>query len=259
MSTLLLKDIDWQGVMIFTAKEHWLDILNNLRKKAEGNPFFFFFDNERGSHLKVFFKNNKLSFLDNLEKSFESYEKIDNSKYQDPIFPNFEINTIHRFQYISENSDIQLPEKAGVSLTVELVSKISNIIIGALGYNSFFLEEKNRVNFALQLAFLSPVRKSAQEKAELLNYCTEPEILNIDHGLLEFYEEIQTIESEDEPIEYWVKSWIGLCESNLNLKSFDFIFDLICQILEIRDFSEKVKNTLLAAIKSELGEDHKEK
>ena len=254
MNTLLLKDIDWQGVMIYTAKEHWLDILTNLRKKAEGNPFFFFFDNERGSHLKVFFKNKRLPFLDSLSESFASYEKIDNSKYQDPIFPNFEINTLHRFQYVSENSDIQLPEHAGVSTTVEVVSKISNIIIGALGYSSFFLEEKNRLNFALQLAFLSPVRKSAEEKRELLKNCSEPEILNIDNELLDFYLEIQTIESEDEPIENWVKSWIGLCEVHLNIKCFDFIFDLICQILEIRDFSEKVKNTLLAAIKAESGE-----
>lgn len=254
MNTLLLKDIDWQGVMIFTAKEHWLEILTNLRKKAQGNPFFFFFDNERGSHLKVFFKNNKLAFLESLQESFESYEKIDSSKYQDPIFPNFELNTVHRFQYVSENSDIQLPEKAGISAVVDAVSKISNIIIGALGYNSFFLEEKNRLNFALQLAFLSPVRKTKDEKRALLGYCTEPEILNIDNGLLDFYLEIQTIESEDEPIENWVKSWISLCENQLNPKTFDFTFDLICQILEIRDFSEKVKNTLLAAIKAELGE-----
>jgi hypothetical protein len=237
---------DLEGLKVFVEKPNWKATLNFIQKNVFYNNFFFFFDLERGANLNIFTEKITQDDISKIEKYLISLPDSGLKQAEDSIFSNFKNKSVIKIHAISQNSDIEIPKDMETAIYFE--KQLSNILIGALNYNDFFVEEKNRINIALQLVFLAMVKIDKEKLFVFLPKSLNPKISkNIDPNLVAFYEEIQDIESE-ENIEQWVLDWLELTKTIETLAEMDFIIQSICQVLEIRTFATNVFETLIGIL-----------
>jgi hypothetical protein len=236
----LFQNNQLEGLMIFVYKENWKNTLLNLRKLANAEAFFFFFDSERGSHLKVFsnqFDETQINqikvFLDTLPQTKPQTEDI--------LFKNVPENTVQRIQLIPRAFDIFYEEDVSDKKMAIFLCQLSNVIIDALEYNDFFIQEKNRMNFAIQLIFMALVRVDKTKITQNLNVLFGDNYESVEENLplSNFYQEVQQIEHEEE-IEAWVLNWLAISEDFLQENSIQTLVESICVMLEISTFSTQL-------------------
>ncbi|MCP9761370.1 hypothetical protein [Lacihabitans soyangensis] len=235
-----------QGLKVYIEKSNWKMTLNFIQEHIFGDNFFFFFDTDRGHNLSIFSEEISEKDIKKLADFIEILPYPNGKQSQDPIFENFPSGSLVKIDKISNHSDIQLinPVKEAISFQKNL----SAVLIGALNYNDFFIEEKNRINIALQLAFLAMVRANFS-KIISSAIITNPSAIQkeVDPDLMVFFEELQDIENE-ENIEPWVINWIELTKETETLEEINYIQESVCQALEIRTFAPKITETLLSIL-----------
>lgn len=238
------------GFYIFSNKSNWKTILTYLENVLGRNQFFFFFDSERGHHLKIFRETFDAQQIDLIKHFLEILPKSNPTLIEDPLFKNVPQNTLLLLQYIPQSSNISYPELLSSEYCINFCQQLSTIIIDALHYNDFFIEEKNRINFAIQLIFMALVKANKEKiKLELEKTLVyNPHSLSSDSPLVSFYQNVQGIESEEE-IEHWVVEWLIIAAEFLNQTSLQTLVDIVCLLLEIRGFSTQLLLTAQAVLK----------
>ncbi len=238
------------GFYIFSNKSNWKTILTYLENVLGRNQFFFFFDSERGHHLKIFRETFNAQQIDLIKQFLATLPQSDTTLIEDPLFKNVPQNTLLLLQHIPQSSNISYPELLPSEHYINFCQQLSAIIIDALHYNDFFIEEKNRINFAIQLIFMALVKANKDKiKLELektLGQSTQS--LSSDSPLVNFYQNVQGIESE-EKIEQWVVEWLVIAAEFLNQTSLQTLVDIVCVLLEIRGFSTQLLLTAQAVLK----------
>lgn len=239
------------GFYIFSNKSNWKTILTYLENVLGRNQFFFFFDSERGHHLKIFRETFDAQQIDLIKQFLATLPQSNATFIEDPLFKNVPQNTLLLLQHIPQSSNISYSELLSSEHYINFCQQLSAIIIDALNYNDFFIEEKNRINFAIQLIFMALVKTNKDKiKLELektLGQSTQS--LSSDSPLVNFYQNVQGIESE-EKIEQWVVEWLVIAAEFLNQTSLQTLVDIICVLLEIRGFSTQLLLTAQAVSKS---------
>lgn len=235
-----------EGLKIFVEKPNWKATLNFIQNNVYSHDFFFFFDSERGANLTVFKENITKEDITKIKNYTLTFPATDKKQPEDALFKNFENNSVMKTGWVSENADIEIPD--GINNAIHFEKNLSKILIGALNYNDFFIEEKNRINIALQLTFLATVKMNKIKLYDSLpNLLDLSQLDNIDPNLIDFYKEIQEIESEQE-VEIWVLDWLELTKNYSTLIEIDFIVQSICQALEIRTFATNILETLIGIL-----------
>jgi hypothetical protein len=226
-----------EGLMIFVHQQNWKITLLTIRKLMIDKPFFFFFDSERGYHLKLFSNQFDEKHLNQIQAFLVELSQID-SPIEDILFKNAPENSFLQMQLIPSMSDIIYAENSSDKEMIFYLCGLSNVIIDALEYNDFFIQEKNRINFAIQLIFMALVRADKRQVAQTLDVLLgdNDESVKRNLSLNNFYQEVQNIESE-EGVEQWVLNWLAISEDFLKHNSFQTLVESICMILEIRTFS----------------------
>jgi hypothetical protein len=243
----LFEQNNLEGLRINADKKNWKTILNFIQNDIFPNSFFFFFCSERGQSLKIFSSKINKNDIHKIECFLEKLSIGVSDCPEDLIFKNFEPNSVQQIYKETQNSNIEVPTSIIDGITFEI--RLSRILIEALNYNDFFVEEKNRINITIQLTFLALVRVDKNKLLSTIILNEEnSQSLNIDQGLLDFFNEVQEIE-KDETVEEWVKNWIVLNSNLQNLSEIYFVIESICQVLEIRSFAPKVKSTIISILK----------
>lgn len=236
MKTLFTNN-QFEGIMVFSHKDNWTTILTFLDKLLGRNQFFFFFDSERGYHLKIFSKNFQSNQLEEIYLFLKTLPISATTSGEDPFFSNIPENSLHYIQYIPQSIDINYHDNLTNDVLDTFLNKLSSVVIDALRYNNFFIEEKHRINFAIQLIFMALVRadkeKIKQELAEVLENL--PNKIEHNSPLVEFFKDVQEIESE-EKIEAWVINWLNTTADFLSTTTLQTLVESICTTLEIRGF-----------------------
>lgn len=231
------------SIKIFLEKPNWKSTLNFLAEGAFRDKFFFFFDTERGQNLSIYAENFSDEHITELQRFIDSLPRHYLRQPEDFLFANFRDRTILSINKIPVNFDIEIP--TDIENAFDFQKKLGNVIIGALNYNDFFLEEKNRINLALQLVFLSMIRAKRAEISKSLK--SIPEIQKVDEGLKAFFSEIQDIEKEGN-LEKWVVDWLEITATIKSISALEFMIESVCQTLEIRSFSKNLTYTLYAIL-----------
>jgi hypothetical protein len=236
----LFQNNQLEGLMIFVYKENWKNTLLNLRKLANAEAFFFFFDSERGSHLKVFSNQFDETQINQI-KVFLAKLPQTKPQTEDILFKNVPENTVQRIQLIPRAFDIFYEEDVSDKKMAIFLCQLSNVIIDALEYNDFFIQEKNRMNFAIQLIFMALVRVDKTKITQNLNVLFGDNYESVEENLplSNFYQEVQQIEHEEE-IEAWVLNWLAISEDFLQENSIQTLVESICVMLEISTFSTQL-------------------
>ncbi|GAB2613426.1 hypothetical protein GCM10027035_07400 [Emticicia sediminis] len=239
-----------KGFYIFSNKSNWKTILNQLENVLGRNQFFFFFDSERGYHLKIFRATFDAQQIDLIKQFLTTLPQLDTTLIEDPLFKNVPQNTLLSLQYIPQSVNIAYPELLPSKQYINFCQQLSAIIIDALNYNDFFIEEKNRINFAIQLIFMALVKANKDKiKLELEKVLgSEAQQLDSDSPLVHFYKNVQKIESEEE-IQHWVVEWLAIAAEFLNQTSLQTLVDIVCVLLEIRGFSTQLLLTAQSVLK----------
>jgi hypothetical protein len=233
-------------IKVFIEKHNWKPTLNYLRNRLLQNDFFFFFDSERGQNLIIFTEYFHEDFIVKLQNYIDSLPRHYVKQPEDFLFANFKDKSIIIMNKVCSSKDIQIP--ADVKDGLILQKQIANVLIGALNYNDFFIEEKNRINLALQLVFLSMIKADHVQIRAAISKSTDQQI--VDEGLKSFYEEIQEIE-KDGHLEKWVKDWLDVSASIQSVSKLEFIVESLCQALEIRAFTANILQTLYSILLSQ--------
>ncbi|MFY7912750.1 MAG: hypothetical protein ACOVO2_24495 [Emticicia sp.] len=245
----LFKDTNIEGFMVFSHKKNWKTLLSFIAKTLEHNHFFFFFDSERGYHLKIFVSEIQKNQLNTITSYLKSLPLSDASLYEDPLFVNVPENSLHTLKYIPYTHNLTFPENITSQEYFIHLKNLSAVVIGALQYNDFFVEEKNRINFAIQLVFLALVKADKtllmQELAKASVNFTDN--ISSNSPLFNFYKEIQLIETE-ENIEEWVINWLINGAEFLNKTNLHTLIGSICMLLEIRGFTDQLYYTTKAVL-----------
>lgn len=157
------------------------------------------------------------------------------------MFENAPENTLHRVQLIPKSFDISYENELSDEVFIDFLCQTSNIITEALAYNDFFIHEKNRLNFAIQLVFLALVRADKYAIAQNLNsiYDFGTNMTDNQLPLINFFKEVQQIETE-EKIETWVLDWLNISEVFLQKNKFQTLVESICLMLETAGFSSQL-------------------
>lgn len=236
----LFQNNQLEGLTLFSNKIHWKNILFAIREQISPCQFFFFFDSERGDNLKIFCKNFDAAKLKSIEDFLNNLPKTQTTIANDPLFENAPENSLHRVQLIQSSFDISYENELSDEDFMVFLCKASNIIIDALDYNDFFIHEKNRLNFAIQLVFMALVRADKVTITHKLNSLYDFDI-NIDNQspLINFFKEVQQIETE-EKIEIWVQNWLNISAVFLEKNKFQTLVESICVMLEITGFSSQL-------------------
>jgi hypothetical protein len=229
-----------EGIMVFTEKENWKNTLLLIRNILGNETFFFFFDADRGSHLKVFSTHFEEKSIQQIQAFLQIIPATRNPQLpEDILFKNAPENSIQRILMIPKASDILYKERISEVDFKHFLGQLCHIVIDALAYNDFFIPEKNRINFAIQLLFMALVRTDKNLiNRNLSAFFGNNEIEN-NSPLSDFYREVQQIESEEE-IEEWVLSWLGISEQFLKENSFQILVESVCTVLEIKSFSTQL-------------------
>lgn len=238
------------GFMVFSHKKNWKTILSFLEETLDSNQFFFFFDSERGYHLKVFGTNIQKKQLDSISSFLVALPVSEVPLSEDPLFKNVPENTLHPIKFIPQTTNITYPDNLAKDDYLIFLNNLSSVVIHALRYNDFFIEEKNRINFAIQLIFMALV-KANKDKIRLeleKTLGSEAQQLDSDSPLVHFYKNVQKIESEEE-IQHWVVEWLAIAAEFLNQTSLQTLVDIVCVLLEIRGFSTQLLLTAQAVLK----------
>ncbi|GGD47395.1 hypothetical protein GCM10011514_09230 [Emticicia aquatilis] len=238
-----------EGFMIFSHKRNWKAILSLLEETLDKNQFFFFFDSERGYHLKVFSPSIIKNQLDTISSYLVYLPVSETTVSEDPLFRNVPENTLHNIKYIPQTINITYPDNLASNEYVIFLNNLSSVVVDALRYNDFFVEEKNRINFAIQLIFMALVKANKEQIKKELVETLENTPNNIDNNspLVNFYREVQQIESE-EKIENWVINWLNVASDFLNKAPFHTLVESICTMLEIRNFAPQLLYTTKAVL-----------
>ncbi len=235
-----------EGLRVYAEKPNWKSTLNFIQKEVLPDNFFFFFDSERGQNICIFSEKISQKATKQIEDYLESLPKHHVLQARDPLFENFAVNSVVKIDKIPTYADIKLIKSIDESIGFQ--KSLSAVIIGALNYNDFFLEEKHRINIALQMAFLAMVRVDKQKILHSLEKTAATnELKETDQNILAFFEEIQEIERE-ENIENWVKSLIALTQKMDSISELNFIHESLCQQLEIRTFAPTISQTVCSIL-----------
>lgn len=235
---------------IYTDKSNWKYLLQELYSGIIANPFFFFLDAERGYHIKVFASEFSKTEILGIEKLVSNLTIGEPSKHLDPLFLDVPPNSVLAVNKINEFIDFTIESNVHAEHLHTLLISLSSAIFEALLKNNFFLEESKRINFAIQLAFLSLVRADLELVIDSLssgfktNLDTIPAV---DKVLVSFFNDVLKI--EEEPMENWVKGWIEASESYLKHSPYHSITEIICQTLEVRSFTNQLLYTTLGVLK----------
>lgn len=234
----LFQNNQLEGLTLFSNKINWKNLLHALKEQISPCQFFFFFDSERGDNLKIFYKNLDAAKLKSIEDFLNNLPKTQATIATDPLFENAPENTLHRVHLIQSSFDISYENELLDETFVAFLNQTSNIIIDALDYNDFFIHEKNRLNFAIQLVFMALVRADKNAIAQNLNsvYDSSTNITDNQSPLIVFFKEVQQIETE-EKIETWVQDWLTISAGFLQKNKFQTLVESICVMLEISSFS----------------------
>lgn len=238
-----------QGFLVFAHKSNWKAVLSFLEETLGQNQFLFFFDSERGYHLKVFSTNIQKNHLNTISSYLESLPVSETPVKEDPLFKNVPENTLHNIKYITQTINITYPDNLADEEYVIFLKYLSSVVIDALRYNDFFIEEKSRINFAIQLIFMALVKANKEQIKQELAQTLENNPNNIDKNspLVNFYREVQEIESE-ERVENWVINWLNIASDFLNIATFHTLVESICTMLEIRSFVPQLLYTTKAVL-----------
>jgi len=238
-----------QGFMVFSHKRNWETILAFLEETLGQKQFFFFFDSERGYHLKVFGTNFKKVQLNIISSYLMSLPIYDVTVSEDPLFKNLPDNSLHTITYIPQPINITYSDNLADNEYLIFLRNLSLVVIDALRYNDFFIEEKSRINFAIQLIFMALVKANKEQIKQELAQTLKNSPNNIDKNspLVNFYREVQEIESE-ERIENWVINWLNIASDFLNIATFHTLVESICTMLEIRSFVPQLLYTTKAVL-----------
>lgn len=238
-----------EGFMVFSHKRNWKTIVSFLEETLGQNQFLFFFDSERGYHLKVFSTNIQKNQLNTISSYLEALPVSETPVNEDPLFKNVPENTLHNIKFIPQTINITYPDNLTNGEYVIFLEHLSSVVIDALRYNDFFIEEKNRINFAIQLIFMALVKANKEQIKQELAETLENTLNNIDNNspLVNFYKGVQQIESE-ERIENWVINWLNIASGFLNNAPFHTLVETICTMLEIRGFAPQLLYTTKAVL-----------
>lgn len=229
----LFTSIEFEGIVIFTDKSNWKLVLNFLKDNFGSSHFFFYFGSERGSHLKVFAEKISEVQFNEIQTFLKTIPSFAETSPQDPLFSNAPQNCVFRFSNIQSQADFLINNTE----FYPFIYQLSTTIIAALNYNDFFIEEKNRINLATQLTFISLIDADKNLIMSELNQQFKNQSIKVQPQLVSFYKELQTIKQEEDTQE-WVLNWIDYTADFLKSNSFALLVESITQILEIRDYSE---------------------
>lgn len=237
------------GFMVFSHKRNWKAILAFLEETIGQNQFFFFFDSERGYHLKVFSTGIQKNQLETISSYLASLPVSEKPAREDPIFKNVPENTLHNIKYVPLTINLTYVDKLVNDEYVIFLKNLSSVVVDALRYNDFFVEEKNRINFAIQLIFMALVKANKEHIKKELAETLENTPNNVDNNspLVNFYREVQRIESE-EKIENWVINWLNVASDFLDKAPFHTLVESICTMLEVRSFTSQLLYTTRAVL-----------
>ncbi len=237
----LFQNNQLEGLTLFCNKTNWKDILHAVREQISPSQFFFFFDSERGYNIKIFFNYLNAVQLKSIEDFLSDLPKTQAIIANDPLFENAPENTLHRIQLIPKSFEISYEDELTDEFFVAFLCQTSNIIIEGLDYNDFFIHEKNRLNFAIQLVFMALVRADKYAITQNLNsvYDFSMNMTDNQSPLIVFFKEVQQIETE-EKIETWVMDWINISAVFLQKSKFQTLVESICLMLEIAGFSSQL-------------------
>ena len=241
---------DYRCIHIYTDKSNWKLVLKDLYAGAIAQPFFFFLDAERGYHIKVFAADITEKEIDSISQQVKALPLIAKTAQLDPIFLDVPSNAVIPVYKINEFIDFMVESDAHADQLEKLLVAYSKAIFTALLKKDYFLEESKRINFAIQVAFLSLVRAELSEiKQSLINgFKIDPNsIPAVDTVLINFFKDVQKI--EDEPLDEWVKMCIEASEAYLSTAPYHSIVEGICQILEVRSFTNQLLYTTLGVLK----------
>jgi hypothetical protein len=237
----LFQNNQLEGLALFSNKTNWKSVLHALKEQISPCQFFVFFDSERGYNLKIFCKHFDAAKLKSIEDFLNNLPKTQAIIANDPLFENAPENTLHRLQLIPKSFDISYENELSDEGFIAFLCQTSDIIIEALDYNDFFIHEKNRLNFAIQLVFMALVRADKYAIAQNLNsvYDFSTNMTDNQSPLINFFKEVQQIETEGE-IETWVLDWLNISAVFLQKNKFQTLVESICLMLEIAGFSSQL-------------------
>jgi hypothetical protein len=237
----LFQNNQLEGLALFSNKTNWKNLLHALKEQISPCQFFFFFDSERGHNLKIFCKHFDAAKLKSIEDFLNNLPKTPSTLASDPLFENTPENTLHRIKLIQKSFDISYENELSDDDFVAFLCQTSNIIIEALHYNDFFIHEKNRLNFAIQLVFMALARANKRAIAQNLNslYDFSTNMTDNQSPLIDFFKEVQQIET-DAKTEKWVLDWLSISADFLQKNKFQTLVESICVMLEISSFSPQL-------------------
>lgn len=254
MNTLIGNN-SLQGFAVISDPEKWKELLSNL---PFDNEYFFFFNEERGKHINLFFKktdpktykkiNNYL--VNFLKKSENNYQNTEN----DLLFINFEPNTILPIIHIETVEDLTYGSKIEEETIIEFLFRFNHVLVASMQYNNFFVVEKNRLNFAIQLvlmAFTKIDKKNAiiaLEKEVKDDKIFKAIFKNSKNSLVSLFQDLQTI--KDEEIENWVKSWLALSNNFVKNLPLLLIIEIICHVLNLKTKKKQLIYLIKETLKS---------
>ena len=193
-------------------------------------------------HLKVFSHQFDETQINQIEVFLNTLPPTQTKpQTEDVLFKNVPENTIQPIQLIPRAFDIVYEEGVSDEKMVIFLGQLSNVVIDALEYNDFFIQEKNRMNFAIQLIFMALVRTDKTKIIQNLTILFGNNQESVEENLpfSNFYQEVQQIENEEE-IEKWVLNWLAISEDFLQENSFQTLVESICIMLEISTFSTQL-------------------
>ena len=252
----LIKNNSLRGFSIFSDPEKWQNLLSDLPIL---NECFFFFNEERGNHLNLFFRNLSPEMYIKTEEYLVNFLKKSSSDYQnianDLLFKNFEVNIILPIHYLETTQDLVYDSKTKDETILNFLFEFSSILIASLSYNNYFVKEKNRLNFALQLVLMSLIKADGETRIkEIEKEIKNDEVFKIiftnsKTALLNIFEELKKIE-EEVGIEDWVKDWLKLANNFLGNTTILLMIEIICQVLNIKTQKKQLIYLIKETLKS---------
>ena len=228
----------WQCLAVFSSPKNGAKILISVKEFCESGEFFFTFSKDKGSHFKLFFstssRKTKYEIYVFLQKMLENYDFEYQKASNDLLFSDFQNNTVIPIQYIESSKDFIFETNENGDILHLFLTKLGDILLDALVYNDYFVEEKNRLNFALQLIFMAVSKQDAQVMQRALDSESEEQQINenVLASLVGFYQEMQMIEQE-ENVENWVIQWLEISNKMVENMSIIMLIEVICKVLDL--------------------------
>jgi hypothetical protein len=233
----LFNNNQFVGIAVFVDPQNTVNLLNELSKDY---AYFFYFNNERGFHLRLFFKAQTQKEIEKIYEKIriqlQNFPKSYQSTTEKGLFENFPPHTINPIHFIEPIYDLHFSSSIADKDFINFLHRFCSILVRSLNSNDFFLEEDNRLNFSLQLLFLplskseiGPIIKHLKKTSDESNFKKTFERNQV--AFVNFFTELKN--EDEKQADPWVKEWITISRDLLKKNATKLLIEAVCRVLNI--------------------------